>query len=193
MDEQATVETKKPAKAGLMDPKKLAMFAAIALVLASVLTFLPTVISVLEVNNNAGVRMASSLANIIRDLLCSLILPLGLFLLTTSNQKKYLGKIFLIVAGVFLVVQLISVLVMAINAITGNSAGVLVSLLQYVCGGGLLAGLVNAIKTLINGDLRFVTGLLLLLRTIIFSAGELFYILANGICAFGFYKLISKK
>ena len=178
---------KKPIKPILL----LCIIALASLLATTLLRFIPNFIAILEYGynfKNAMNILASTLANGIALLLCGLLLPVSLFLLDTNTAKARFAKIFLGVSAAFLLVQLFSVLIMAILALANTTYGPLRTMMSSVSGSTLLANVIYMFKALFQSG-SFIHAILGFLRYLLNCLCDLLYIVSTAVCAFGFFKM----
>ena len=184
----------------LMNPnapakKGLAIAGLIALVLAGLLGFVPTLINAL-VNLIDGMRWESfsysiggNFGGVIASIMAGLFLPVALLLLGDHPNPAGFAKVFMIVSIAFLVVQLLSALIAAIYVLAELEYSGFIAAISRINGSWLLATPLGTLKCIIDGYMDFGEVLLELLSNLFSGLSDLLFLVVNGICAFGFFKL----
>lgn len=172
----------------LTNVKKLAMLSMISVVAATLLDCFGAIISLLQyysLSKNFFIQFSYTLAGNIQWLLCGLLLPVSLLLLSDSPQKEKLIKIFTIAAFAFVGLQLFSVIVGFISSLArANTNGFLV-LMNSISGNDLLNIIAYFLRGLFYGYSITFSGLL---SNLISSICSILYIVPNALCLLGFIK-----
>lgn len=208
--EIATEVQKKSGAAGFMKPKTLFIASLACLVLAVFVMFIPVLFEALEMAdaplNNLLRLFASNISGSVRLVLMGLLLPVSLLLLADNAKKVKLSKIFLLIGGLFILAQIISILVMALCGIVSLAYEdnyydsyytsifyPLQLLFSWIPGCTLLSDPLNFLFDLFDGNWGFLTLLVKFVSVIFSCVGCLLVILSNVISTVGFFTLGKKQ
>lgn len=205
MRQRTTLNPKKFSMADLKGINGLILLSVVCLLLATLCSCSSPVVSLLfsgrlfELETSDLNNFASSFSSAIVRLMCGLLLPVSLLLISTSTKKEYFAKIFMFVAVGFLAVQLLSALIMAFFALLTYDDALpklfqpLSAALSSVSGVRVLAYPIYFLQFLIRGHFSFLDFIRVLFTYTLQGCSDLLLILSNAVCGFGFMKMASFK